>query len=66
MSPRFLVEYRPTKRDPKRPFVILMDAHPKPVTIARVESEAEAKDKAHRLGLQLAANRAASLLDGFD
>lgn len=46
---RFYVEYRPTKRDKQRPWVILMDASPKPLVVARVESEAEAKDRAGRL-----------------
>ena len=61
----FTVEYRPTKRDKDRPWVILMGAHPKPVSVARVATEQEARDGARHLTLTIAANRAASLMDGY-
>ena len=56
----FTVEHRPTKRTKDRPWVILMAAHPKPISVARVATEDEARDAAQRMGLILSENREAN------
>jgi hypothetical protein len=45
----YLIGYRPSKKEPKRPWVVLIDAHPKPLTAARYDSQDEAWDGAGRI-----------------
>lgn len=43
---KLTIEHRPSKRDSKRPWVILMDAHPKPLVIARCDTQEVAQMRA--------------------
>ena len=49
---KLLVERRPRKLGDHLPWVILIDAHPKPIVAARCETEEEARDRAEIIGGQ--------------